>query len=126
MAVKPRANRKRQMWWCSVLHELQVFIIVTPKGNVQHETVKHIQLFTLESICVEKWLFRAVVEKRSSAGHFNPDASCCSLSETYTFTSPTVRCYPHKQAVKHETNLRIRVATCCTATCVRRHHNMFI
>jgi len=37
-------DRKRKMWWCSILHEVQLFITVSPRSNGRHKIFKHIQI----------------------------------------------------------------------------------
>jgi hypothetical protein len=48
IAVKPGANMKCKMWWCSNLHEVQIFITTSMRENEQ-ESMMHV--FTLQSPC---------------------------------------------------------------------------
>ena len=39
MAGKPRKRRKCKLWWCSVMHEVQIFTTVPVRNKVQREFV---------------------------------------------------------------------------------------
>ena len=98
--------------WLSSHSRTAVFITVTPINNGQHQIVKHIQVFTSQSPCKGQWSVRAAVENGSSAGHFNPEDSCCMFVRNVyihlpdcTVSQPTNR-HCQDTAVKAEVNMR--------------------
>jgi hypothetical protein len=91
-------DRKRKMWWCSILHEVLFSITVSLRNNGQHKIFKHIQIdhiyfliflfmhtpyicmYVRAFACV--YLSEDVLPKRRYVGNLSQtkDNSCSSIS----------------------------------------------
>jgi len=79
-------DRKRKMWWCSILHEVQLFITVSPRSNGRHKIFKHIQIdriyIHIIFICRPMCVSEDVLPKRQYMGNLSQikGNSCSGIS----------------------------------------------
>jgi hypothetical protein len=95
MVVKPCTNRNRKMWWCSILHEEQLFIIVTLRNNGKHEIVKHIQalsylVYNHPAVCIFSEILISKCPSRAfmrNSGSINERVICGNRTQKLKMSS---------------------------------------